>query len=73
MFDENLLLKSFGANLQKLRVSRHITQEQLAALADFDRTYISLLERGKRNPSLTSIYRLAIALEIPAATLFINE
>jgi transcriptional regulator with XRE-family HTH domain len=41
-----------------------LTQEKLAEIAGFDRTYISLLERGIRNPSLVNIFRLANALNI---------
>jgi len=46
-----------------------ISQEKLAEIADLDRTFISLMERGKRQPSLSSILVLAKALEIPAAKL----
>jgi transcriptional regulator with XRE-family HTH domain len=58
------ILNSFGKKLQKLRTDRNLSQEKLAEIAGFDRTYISLLERGVRNPSLVNIVRLAKALNI---------
>jgi len=58
------ILNSFGKKLQKLRTDRNFSQEKLAEIAGFDRTYISLLERGIRNPSLVNIVKLAKALNI---------
>lgn len=57
---------TFGESLRSLRESRGISQEELAELADLDRTYISGVERGKRNISLRNIYKLASALNVPA-------
>jgi transcriptional regulator with XRE-family HTH domain len=57
--------KAFGISLQKLRSERLISQEQLAVMSGFHRTYISLLERGLKSPSLSTIHRLSKALEIP--------
>lgn len=65
MEDRDEILTSFGKRLQKLRTDRGLSQEKLAEIAEFDRTYISLLERGIRNPSLINIFRLAKALNIP--------
>ena len=42
---------------------KKLSQEALAEIADFDRTYISLLERGERNPSFTNLCRVATALD----------
>jgi transcriptional regulator with XRE-family HTH domain len=50
-------------------MQRAVPQEHLAALAGLHRTYISLLERGLRNPSLTVIRRLAEALGVTATDL----
>lgn len=57
------ILSNFGARLRSVRTAKKISQEHLAALADLDRTYISLLERGLRNPSLECIGKLAFALD----------
>ena len=54
----------FGARLRDLRLSKGLTQEALAAKAELDRTYISSCERGKRNVTLESIYRLSDALGV---------
>ena len=59
----NKLLIAFGKRLREVRLSKEISQENLALEAGFDRTYLSLLERGKRNPSLVAICRIAQILE----------
>jgi len=69
MINRTRILGNFGKKLQDLRKKRGLTQEQLAEIAEFDRTYISMLERGARNPSLLNIYRLAEALKITPAAL----
>lgn len=56
----------FGKKLKQLRQEVSISQEKLAELADLDRTYISSIERGKRNISIRNIFKLASALNIPA-------
>ncbi|OOE11828.1 transcriptional regulator [Stutzerimonas degradans] len=56
--------KAFGQRLRDVRLSVGISQEDLASRADLDRTYVSGCERGKRNPSLKTIAKLAKALNI---------
>jgi transcriptional regulator with XRE-family HTH domain len=63
-FQKPSILETFGENLRFHRNQRGIAQERLAELAELDRTYISLLERGKRNPTLTCIAKLAKVLEV---------
>jgi transcriptional regulator with XRE-family HTH domain len=53
---------TFGAAVRARRRARAWSQEELAAAAGLDRTYISGLERGVRNPSLLSQQRIADAL-----------
>ena len=60
------LLKAFGSRLKELRASMDMTQETLANYCGLDRTYISGLERGVRNPSLTCIFRVAKGLGVKA-------
>ena len=60
---------AFGRVLRELRRQKGLSQEQLASLGDFDRTYPSLLERGLRTPTLTVVFRLAEVLGVSAATL----
>jgi len=63
------ILETFGARLRTVRTRAGISQEALAERAELDRTYISLLERGKRNPSLVCIARLADALGVSVSEL----
>ena len=57
-------LTLFGMRVRELRLAKEISQEELAALTELDRTYISGIERGKRNLSLKNILKVAKALEI---------
>lgn len=59
----------FGARLREVREKAGISQEKLAELAGLHRTYVSSVERGKRNISLQNIERLAEALETTMAAL----
>jgi transcriptional regulator with XRE-family HTH domain len=61
--NDNVFLQ-FGQFLQSLRKAKGLSQEQLAEIAELDRIYISLLERGKRNPSLSCILAICQALDI---------
>jgi len=54
----------FGQVLREVRSNAGISQEKLALEANLDRTYISLLERGLRQPSLKTIFVLASILGI---------
>jgi len=55
---------AFGLVLKKYRTNLGLSQEKLALECELDRTYISLLERGKRQPSLGSIISLSQQLEV---------
>ncbi|MFU9045615.1 helix-turn-helix domain-containing protein [Acinetobacter tibetensis] len=69
----NSILKDFGIHLKNIRVQKNITQEQLAHLCELDRTYISGIERGKRNISLINLYKIASSLDIhPSELLAFN-
>ncbi|MBL6458832.1 helix-turn-helix transcriptional regulator [Belnapia sp. T6] len=54
--------KLVGRNVARLRRDRGMTQEQLAERSGFSQQYISDLERGRRNPTIVSLYELAQAL-----------
>ncbi len=62
--------KRFGARLHQLRKARDMSQEDVAFAADLDRSYLSAIERGKRNLSLVNIHRIAKALGVGAGELF---
>ena len=55
---------AFGQVLKELRNERGLSQQQLAFDSDLDRTYISLLERGLRLPTLGTVFRIANALNL---------
>ncbi len=67
--ERNPALKRFGTNVRALREKRELSQEQLAEIADLDRTYVGGLERGERNATLGSILRIAKALKTSVAEL----
>jgi transcriptional regulator with XRE-family HTH domain len=54
-----------STNVRRLRQQKGLTQEQLAHEAEIDLTYLGGIERGKRNPSLLVMARIADALSIP--------
>jgi len=57
----------FGEVLQRYRASAGISQEELALRAGVDRTFVSRLERGVRQPTITTVISLAEALNVSAA------
>jgi len=61
--------EQFGANLRRRRHAASLSQEQLAHRSGFHPTEISRLERGVREPRLSTIVRLARALELRPAQL----
>lgn len=62
--DPDQLLKLFADNMRRIRKSKDLSQEALADLCDLDRTYISGIERKRRNLSIRNIQRIAEALEV---------
>ena len=54
----------FGDKLRALRTDRGMSQEDLAAAAGLHRTYVSSVERGERNVTITTIEKLAKALKV---------
>ncbi len=59
----------FGDILCQARNNKNISQEQLGALSGYHRTYISLLERGHKSPTLVTLFKLAETLDIKASFL----
>lgn len=60
---------AFGEAIRQMRGELGLSQEALAEACDLDRTYISGIERGSRNPSLTNILKIATALNARPADL----
>ena len=53
-----------GRNAKKIRLAKGLTQEEFADRSGFSQQYISDLERGRRNPTVVSLYELAQALGV---------
>lgn len=56
--------KKLGENLKKLRIKKDISQIELARILGVDRSFVSNIENGKNNPTLSTITSLAKALGI---------
>ena len=67
--DEQELLNKLANKIKSQRHKLGLSQEKLAEVCNFDRTYISLLERAKRNPSYLSLKKLCHGLEIELSDL----
>ena len=57
-------LTQFGRNVARLRSEAGFSQDKLAEKADLDRTYLSSIERGVRNPGIKIVIRLSRALAV---------
>jgi transcriptional regulator with XRE-family HTH domain len=57
-------------NLRQLRVRRGISQDDLAYSSGVERAYVGYLERGMRNPTITTLAKIAKALDIHVSQLF---
>jgi len=66
---QRILLETLAKRIQSRRHALKLSQEKLAEKCGFDRTYISLLERAKRNPSFLNLHKLSIGLEIELSKL----
>jgi transcriptional regulator with XRE-family HTH domain len=62
--------RCFGLALKAARINRGMSQEDVAAECEFDRTYPSMLERGRRSPTFWVIVQLARALRMQPVALF---
>lgn len=63
-------LKQFGEHLRKVRMSKKISQEELAFKADMEYSQVSRIERGIINTSISHVSKLAKALGVPLSELF---
>jgi transcriptional regulator with XRE-family HTH domain len=68
--NEKIFIKNFGKKLREIRIGKNISQEVLANDANIPINQIGRIERAEISTSLTSIYKIAQALEIPIKDLF---
>ena len=64
MQDSDKFVLAFGQTMKKLRENAGISQEKLAELADLERTFISWLETGNRQATVTTIFKLSKAFKM---------
>lgn len=64
------ILRAFGCRLKQNRELKGLTQESLAEKAGLDRTYLSDIERGTRNPGIRNVITIIGALGIPPSDFF---
>lgn len=69
MAESTDISQAFAKSLRHYRLLRKLSQEELADAAGLDRTYISMLERSIKSPSLRSMYLIARQLDVPLAEL----
>jgi transcriptional regulator with XRE-family HTH domain len=62
-----------GLNVRRVRLERVLSQERLAELSGFSQQYISKLEKGRRNPTIISLYELAAALGVTPTDLLLED
>jgi len=65
--------KLVGENFARLRKERGLSQEQVEERSGFSQWYISSLERGRRNPTIISLYELANSIGVRVADLIADE
>ena len=65
-------VKAFGQALREIRKGRNISQEQLAFDSGFDRTFVSMVERGVRSPTIRSLVKLAEGLQVPSSEIVLR-
>jgi len=56
--------QAFGFALRRIRLKRGLSQQRLADKSGYHRTYIGLLERGQKSPSLRTIFNIAATLQV---------
>jgi transcriptional regulator with XRE-family HTH domain len=60
---------AFGLALRELRTKKQLSQQSLAALADVDFKFVTQIEQGIRQPTLTTIFKLAVGLNVEPSEL----
>ncbi|WP_227318831.1 helix-turn-helix domain-containing protein [Cedecea davisae] len=71
MKTSNSIQAQLGQRVKQLRLQKGLSQEALAERCGLDRTYVSGIERGVRNPTLEVLHIIASGLNIDLASLFV--
>lgn len=67
------ILVELGLKIRAIRLHKKLTQAELASKCECNRNYISMLERGERNPSYKSLVMIAKGLEVSLCTILNNQ
>ncbi len=70
MFEPMLDSKIVGEALSEIRKKKGVSQDVLSGLAGIGRTHLSAIERGERKPTLETLYRISIALDMKMSEIF---
>ena len=66
------IARELGLRIRYYRKRKHLTQEKLAEVCNLHPTYIGQIERGEKNATIESIYRIAVGLAVPMSKLLEN-
>lgn len=67
--NESELSKSLGSRIRKLREERDISQQDLAALCNFEKSNMARIESGRTNPTLFTLYKISVSLKVSLSLL----
>lgn len=67
---KDLHLISFGRTIREIRKEKGLSQEAFADLVGIERSYMGCIERGEKNISLTKVFQLSEALQVPPEEIF---
>jgi len=72
MSEMQLNPKTVGEVIAKFRNEKGVTQEVLSGLSDIGRTHLSAIERGERKPTLETLYRISLALNVKMSSIVLT-
>ncbi len=70
--DKDTILKHIGTNIKNIRESKGISQQKLAADCNFEKSNMSRIEAGNTNPTIITLYKIAVALDVDISDIFRN-
>lgn len=67
--NKKILLQKLGNRIKEVREDKELTQQELAAICDFEKSNMSRLEAGNTNPTVYTLHKIATALNVSLSTL----
>lgn len=67
--NKKILLQRLGNRIKEVREDKELTQQELAAICDFEKSNMSRLEAGNTNPTVYTLHKIATALNVSLSTL----